>query len=133
MSTVLHSNRYYKFHHQDSPAVLRLEWREATSEMSDPEFRDALSNFAGFAVDVRPANILVDVRAFRHAVAEGLGEWRDRAVIPRYNRAGVARFGYLVPPGQLPPNPAPPPSAVESFQTHFFDSERAIVEWFSES
>ena len=130
----LHKNGFYSFNYDSEAKILNFVWTESTEKMTDADFRDALSNFAGFAMEHRPANVLVDVRKFKHTLSAEVGTWRDEVVTPRYNTAGVKRFGYLLPKGAAPADDAPvdPPPAHEKFATRYFDSEEKAGRWFRE-
>jgi hypothetical protein len=58
------------------------------------------------------------------------GDWRDANIIPRYNKAGVRRFAFLMPEG-MPAIGTPP--AVEGpadFPTAYFGSRADALAWF---
>ena len=130
----LHRNDFYSFNYDLEGKILNFVWTPGTEKMTDTDFKDALSNFAGFALEYRTPNVLVDVRNFKHSMSEALGKWRDEVVTPRYNTAGVKRFGYLLPVGKAPADDAPtdPPPANEQFATRYFDSEEKAGRWFRE-
>lgn len=129
----LHKNRLYRFVHDPERAAIKFVWSAETARMSDDEFKDALSNFAGFAAEFAASNLMVDLREFRHELSPEAGAWRDEAVTPRYNKAGVRKFAYILATERLPPEDAPPPSSPqERFQTRFFDAESEAEAWFAE-
>ncbi len=40
---------------------------------------------------------MIDATDFAHKFGEGVMEWRDDHVIPRYGAAGVRKFAFLMP------------------------------------
>jgi hypothetical protein len=110
--------------------VLSLTWTEATAEMSSDEAKESLLRFAETANEHPGANLIVDVRHFRHAWDAEMDAWRDREVMPIYNRARVRRFAFLTPPGTASNQP-PAPMGPATFDTAWMDSQDAIDAWFS--
>ena len=128
---VIEDTPLYRFSFTESDAVLDFVWKEATSEMSDDDFKRALRAFVLNAARHCARALLVDVRAFRHPLGEGIAAWRDAEISPLYNGAGIRRFAYVVP-AQAPATPdgAPdPPSAGEDFATRFYHDEADARRW----
>jgi hypothetical protein len=82
---------------------------------------------------VRPSFLLIDALQFRHEFGEGVMQWRDDHIIPRYGAAGVRKFAFHVPEGF--------PNAVESggreafegpaiFPTAWFSVRKNALHWF---
>jgi hypothetical protein len=86
--------------HRD-PDHLELRWLPATASMTDEDWMTGLMVLAAEAEALGTAAILVDAVEFRHDFGDRDASmaWRDQHVIPRYNRAGVKRFAFVMPPG----------------------------------
>ena len=129
----LDETAYWEMAHEAEAGIIALRWTEATTEMNGDDFRQALERFAGLAEKHRPAGLLVDVRRFRHRPASDTGQWRAEHITPRYNRAGVRRFAYLIGPDAPPGATDGPPTrqAGEDFETGFFNDEAAAKAWLA--
>ena len=114
--------------HGDAP-VLELKWR-ADVEMTDAAFMATLSLLASISERRHPSGILIDATGFRHSFGDGVMEWRDQTVIPRYGAAGVRRFAFVVP-GESPHvgRESVEPRAV--FPTAWFGSRPAALAWLA--
>ena len=119
---------YWQMTHRPAEVAILLRWTPATAAMTDADFKDALEAFADLAEGRRARNLLVDVCNFRHEMGEALGVWRREAIVPRYNRAGIRKFAYVVP-GAGGPSSGPG----EDFETRAFDNEDAALAWFRQS
>ncbi len=119
---------YWQLTHRRADSAVLLRWTPATAEMTDADFKDALEAFADLAEGRNARNLLVDVRTFRHEVGEALGAWRGEAIVPRYNRAGIRKFAYVVPG---PGGPSGGPG--EDFETRAFADEDSALAWFREA
>ena len=73
------------------------DWKEATSSMTDKDFKSELELFAGLVEAKKARSILVDVAHFRHNQGPGMQEWRLKNISLRYSAAGVRRFAFLLP------------------------------------
>jgi len=79
--------------------VLELQWLPSTANMTDGGFMATLCLFAWEGEKARPQGMLIDAVEFRHRFGEGVMQWRDAHIIPRYGAAGVRRFAFLMPAG----------------------------------
>jgi len=128
----IYQSRTYDFAHDAETDSLVFRWTPATEDLSDWEFKEGLSNFAGYAFEFGVESLVVDLREFR---ASGITEqtantWRAEVVVPRYNRAGVKKFAYLtLPDAPGPPVGGPVRHLGEEFETAVFDAEAAMLEW----
>jgi hypothetical protein len=116
--------------------TLELQWFDTTGSMNEEEFRNWLSRFAGEAEALRPSFLLIDVTRFAHRPGEGFGDWRDKNIVPRYNRAGVTKFAMLVPAdaqGWMAPGRPPAPEPPGTFPTGYFSDRDKVDAWFAES
>src|SRR5205823_9039570 len=110
--------------------ILELEWADASARLTDQQFMDALSRFAGHAEEHHAPNVIIDVTRFLASPGPEVAPWRDENVIPVYNRAGVRKFAFLVPPGSAGaveggghPSPEPP----GAFPTGYFGTRERIL------
>lgn len=126
--TTLYENSLYAFE-LEGP-TLAFRWTPATAQMSEEDFKDALMNYAGFALEHRPTGLLIDTRRF-HFPHDTPGAWRDAHVLPRYLRAGASRMAYVLPEGAGPS--LPPPRATGDFREAFFVDEGAARRWLLEA
>lgn len=130
----LYENDYLSIDHDADRAMLVMRWSEATADMTDAVFKDALEHFAAYAAEPGASALLVDVRKFRHPVGDDLGVWRGKEITPRYNDAGVTRFAYIAPPDMPTPpegEPLEPLAPNEKFLTRFFGAEEGAVAWLT--
>jgi hypothetical protein len=114
---------------------LELRWLSSTADATDADVKTTMEVFAQEAVNRRPHTLIVDTTEFRHGWGDGVMQWRDATIIPRYNEAGVAKFAFIVGPnypGQtLETGAAPGPEGPATFPTGWFKSREAAYEWLA--
>ena len=93
----LHENTFHNILWDDQSHVIRLDWKEGTSSMTDEDFKKELTLFADHVEAKKAHGILVDVSQFRHKPGPDIEEWRLKNISGRYNAAGVERFAFLLP------------------------------------
>jgi hypothetical protein len=123
-------NVYYVMTIEDG--VLDFGWLPATEGMDMDAFKDALRVYASKAVKHGIRACRVDLRDFRAQPSAEIESWRRQEIIPQYNRAGVTRFAYLMPPGATPPpmsTGGEGNEAGEDFDTRFFNNEQECMDW----
>ena len=133
MKTIYESH-FYDFVVCEETKTLVFQWKPETENIKNNDFREGLSNFAGYAFELKTPNMVVDVRNFRPGGGEPTqdvrGKWRAEVVVPRYNRAGVKKFAYLRNvEGGGPPVSGPARHDGEEFETAVFDSEDKMMTW----
>ena len=84
--------------------------------------------FAWEAENARPRALLIDAREFKHAFGDGVMEWRDAHIIPRYGAAGVRRFAFLMPPG-FPKAGTEGHEGPAVFPTKWFTDRQHALDW----
>ena len=130
METQLFHDRFGVMSYDDASGVLELRWFAETEAMTDDDYMQWLERYAASAEQHRVPFILIDTRTFKHHPGAHTGPWREEHIIPQYNRAGVKKFAFLLPPGAAPETePAPEGSA--RFPTGYFDSREQIDRWFT--
>ena len=114
------------FHPDDD--VLELRWLPTTATMTDGGFMATLCLFAWQAEKTRPRRLLIDAVEFRHQFGNGITEWRNAHIIPRYGAAGVRKLAFVMPPGF----PDTGKEAVEGpavFPTNWFVNRSEALNW----
>jgi hypothetical protein len=113
--------------------TLILSWLPETATMTADEFKAELLRFAEAAGRHHARALLIDVRNFRHKVEDPtLGPWRRDEIVPRYNAAGVRRFGFLLPAGAtLPPVEPATPAPGPAYETRHFDNAVEAWNWLA--
>ena len=97
MSSKVAANSWGELLHHESEGMLELRWLPGT--MTDAAFKATLALLAWKAEELRPAFILIDATVFRHQFGDGVMQWRDDCIIPRYGAAGVTKFAFIMPDG----------------------------------
>lgn len=99
MTTEVASNAWGHVIRHDLERILELRWLDSSVRMSDDDFKATLELFAAEQERARLPSLLIDATEFRHEFGEGVMEWRDREIIPRYSQAGSVRLAFHVPAG----------------------------------
>ena len=103
-TTQLHEDKFLTILWEESTQIIGIDWKEATSAMTDEQFKAELTLFAGHVEHKKARGILVDVSRFRHKPGPDVHPWRVKNISNRYAAAGVKRQAFLFPKGaQIPP------------------------------
>ena len=130
MEHVVAENEWGRVIHHPRRAVLELRWHEDVT-MSDSGFMATLCLLAHRAEGLSPPAILIDATHFRHRFGDGVMEWRNQTVIPRYGAAGVRKFAFVMPSG-FPRIGAESVEGPAVFPTAWFASRSDALRWLSD-
>ena len=130
-TTQLHEDKFFKIVWDENTRTIGIDWKEATSSMTDEEFKAQLTLFAGQVEQKKAQGILVDINNFRHRPGPDVQPWRIKNISNRYSAAGVERFAFLFPEGAQIPPMMNQSSLDERFLTHAFTDRKAAVVWLS--
>ena len=115
--------------------ALELKWARSTADASDADLQATMQTFADEAVNRHPRTLIVDTTEFHHAWGDGVMQWRESAIIPRYNQAGVVKLAFIASPNYPGPTvetgAAPAPEGPATFPTGWFKSREAAYEWLA--
>ena len=127
-TTQLHDDDFFKVLWDESARIIGIDWKEATSGMTDEQFKAELTLFAGYVEQKKARGILVEVSRFRHKPGPDVQPWRVKNISNRYSAAGVGRFAFLFPESvQVPPVMQSSPG--EEFLTQAFTNREQAIEW----
>jgi hypothetical protein len=129
MQTQLFQDRLGVMLYDDARNILELDWFPETEFMNDDDYMSWLERFAISSEQHHVQFIVIDTLAFKHHPGAHTGPWRDEYIIPRYNRAGVKKFAFLLSPGAAPET-EPASEGPAQFPTGYFDSREQIDQWF---
>ena len=128
MTTELARDDFGRIVHDPSAGRIELEWFESSARMTDEDFRQGLERLAALAQVHQPRHVVIDVTRFAFSPDPGTAQWREETIIPRYNAAGIAKFGFVLPEAAPPMGePAPEPGA--DFPTGWFSGRAALEAW----
>ena len=132
---VVAKDKWGQIVYYDEWNTLELRWLRSTADATDADLKTTMVLFAEEAVGRRPHTLIVDTTEFRHAWGDGMMQWRDAEIIPRYNQAGVGKFAFIANagyPGPTVETGAPPaPEGPANFPTGWFKSRESAYEWLS--
>lgn len=129
---IVYEDQYMQIFWDEQTRLIGIEWKEATSTMTDENFKTELTLFAQQVEDKKASRILIDVSKFRHRPDEEVGKWRMQNISTRYNAAGVRRFAFLVSPGS-PISSGASQSQGEQFLTQTFNDREQATVWLKAS
>ena len=129
--TTVYEDRWGKIVDHTSEGVLEIRWVDATAGMTTNDFNQWLTQFATDIARLGRKLALVDAVQFRMAPDKMDGAWRDASIIPRYNKAGVRRFAFVMPP-QMPLIGTPPaPEGPAGFPTGYCGTRADALTWLA--
>jgi hypothetical protein len=129
--TVMYEDEYGSTIDRPDANFIEIRWYDATASFTTEGFNVWLARFAGAVEAVRRPAVLVDSVQFKMDLARMDRDWRDVNIIPRYNKAGVRKFAFLMPEG-MPAIGTPP--AVEGpadFPTAYFGNRADALAWLA--
>ena len=129
---LLHEDEYMQILWDERTRIISIDWKEATSEMTDKDFKAELTLFAKQVEDKKAPRILIDVSKFRHRPGEEVGKWRLKNISTRYNAAGVQRFAFLLSKDSQVLSMASR-SEGERFLTESFNGNEQAIAWLTAS
>ena len=126
MPTELVRNQWASILHYPDDQILELRWLPSDSPVTESAWKAVLALFASEAERVRAPFLLVDSRHFhKEPFGDGVMQWRNDFIIPRYGAAGVQKFGFLEQAGE--------PSTIEAGGTEVVDGPAIFpTAWFSD-
>ena len=129
----LHEDEFLRIFWDEQTRIIGIDWKEATSAMTDEDFKTELTLFAKQVEDKRAPRILIDVSKFHHRPGTAMGEWRLKNISTRYNAAGVQRFAFLLSKDSQIQPMASQSAEGELFLTQSFNSYEQATAWLTGS
>jgi hypothetical protein len=128
-------NEYGVVAHHPEAGFLELRWLPTTARMHDEDWKAGLELLAGQAERLRPGFLLIDATQFGHRFEDRdrVMAWRDRAIIPRYDAAGIKKFAFHMPPGTpqtMEAGAEPVHEGPASYPTAWFAERANALAWF---
>jgi hypothetical protein len=124
--TELVRNQWASILHHPNDRILELRWLPSDAPVTESAWKAVLALFASEAERVRAPFLLVDSRQFhKEPFGDGVMQWRNDFIIPRYGAAGVQKLAFLDAAGE--------PSTMEAGGTEVVDGPAIFpTAWFSE-
>lgn len=91
----IYESTYYIFELEGDRIINR--WKDTTETMTFQDFKDALMNLAGFAIEYRAPKILIDTSSFRFQLPPESEEFRTEVFYPRVTKVGATRQALIMP------------------------------------
>jgi hypothetical protein len=129
IGTVLFEDQYGSAIDRPDANFIEIRWYDATRSLTREGFNAWLQRFAGDVEASRRPAVLVDSVRFRMDMAIMDRDWRDANIIPRYNKAGVRRFAFLMPEGMPAIGGPPTVEGPAAFPTAYFGSRADALAW----
>lgn len=133
MLSKIYSDHFSEYFRIEDHAAIELRWLPSTQSMTEQTFRTGLERLAELLERERLPNVLIDVVNFHHNPSPDFAEWRESAVIPRYNAAGVKKFAFLLPGTNAPTvenGSEPVAEGSAAFPTGYFSQRKTVLAWF---
>ncbi len=131
--TTVYEDRWGKIVDHPSEGVLEIRWVDSTAGMTTNDFNQWLTQFAADVTRLGRKLALVDALQFRMPPDRMDGGWRDANIIPRYNKAGVQRFAFVMPSGMPLIGTPPAPEGPAKFPTGYFGARTDAFAWLAKA
>ncbi|MDH4118999.1 MAG: hypothetical protein OEW30_16580 [Acidimicrobiia bacterium] len=117
----------------DRPGIdaVEIRWFGATADLDRAGFNDWLDRFASSVEGAGRSRIVTDATSFAMSPEQMDGAWRDAHIIPRYNRAGIQKFAFIMPAGMPAIGTAPAIEGPATFPTAYFGDRAEAIRWLS--
>src|SRR5215510_8855044 len=126
----VHEDPLFTFEFETESSILRFLWTDRTANMTDEDFKRALSLYADCAAERRAGALLADVRNFHHKPGSEVLKWRNEVLARRYEAAGVRKFAYVIGSNvPMPPQESEAERRKEAFETRYFRAPEEGEKW----
>jgi hypothetical protein len=133
---VVVSDQWGQIIYYDEWDSLELRWLPSTANADDRDLRTTMEVFANEALNQRPKTLIVDTTEFGHTWNDGMMQWRDTHIIPRYNESGAVKFAFIANPNYPGPTvetgATPAPDGPANFPTGWFKTREGAYRWLAE-
>lgn len=131
LPTVAHSDEWGIVVDHPQLDLLETRWYDTTVALQREQFNAFLAEFTTQIERLGRGLVLVDATSFRMSPDQVDTEWRDREIIPRYEKAGVRRFAFQMPPGMPLIGTTPKPEGPATFPTGYFGTRSEALAWLT--
>ena len=119
----------------DAWRTLELRWLPSTKDGSESDLRNTMARFASETEQRKPTFLIVDTSEFHHRWDDGMMDWRNETIIPKYNAGGVSKFAFIAPPNFPGPTiedgAEPAPDGPANFPTGWFKTRDRAYAWLA--
>jgi hypothetical protein len=129
MKSTVYQSKFYDFEMIEN--ILLFRWKDTTKVIDDNGFQEGLANFAGYAIELSPSAVVIDLRNFHGRPSSKVAsDWRKAVAVPRYNRSGLKKFAYIKGENQGgQPTSLPTKHHGELFETAVFSDLNELSKW----
>lgn len=124
----IYDSTYYKFSLDGNRIIVR--WKDTTAKMTYQDFKDSLMNLAGYIVEHKSKEILIDTMNFQFTLPEEYIAFRNDEFYPRIKRVGVTKQALFMPKEYLS-YVKDEVAETDVVQTRYFASEAEATDWLS--
>lgn len=131
-SVIAYEDKWGEIAHRPSSGVIEIRWFDSTEAMTGNQFNEWLATFASHVELTGARRCFVDAIQFRMSPQKMNAGWRDKNIIPRYNKAGVEKFAFLMPTGMPLIGQTPAPEGPARFPTGYFGTRAGAFAWLTD-
>lgn len=111
--------------------ILNHKWTEKTKDMTFEDFQEAVQNHAGYVIEYRSQNVLIDTRNFKFTLTEEHNAWAVKENFPRYYKVETKKMAFVMPAEVLQYTKDVPAKDGKFAMKYFSDYDKALA-WLSE-
>ncbi|MCA9665333.1 MAG: hypothetical protein KC503_07085 [Myxococcales bacterium] len=126
---LLYSDRFGDIIDRADDHCVEIRWFDSTSAMSGDDFNDFLSTYASHVERCGRSGALVDAVQFHMDIKKMSMGWRDEHIVPRYNKAGLTKFAFIMPAGMPAIGKAPAREGPADYPTAYFATRAEALAW----
>ena len=126
----LYESKFYSFELEKDRIINR--WNENTDQLTYQDFKDALMNLAGFIIEHKTPQILIDTTNFKFQLPAENDLWRNDVFYPRITKVGEIRQALVMPEEYLKFVKDEIGDGV-IVPTRYFDNESEAIDWLTNS
>ena len=127
----LNDNEFQRILWDESTGIIGIDWKEATSRMTDDDMKHELELFASYVERKRAPRILIDLTEFGYRMSPEVQQWWSENILPRYNVVEVKRFAFLFKPDTEITAAMNQSAPGALFLTRSFNSLKSAIDWLS--
>jgi len=128
----IHHSEFIKIEFDEEQSLFDFEFHDL-QDWSDEEFKEELEIQAKLAEAYHPKYFLFHSQNFNYTITPILQEWVDQTIFPRFVKAGVQKFAYILSSdiiAQLSIEQAMEEEVgLQSFETMYFSHVKEAKKW----